>query len=119
MAKWEREIYNGETFDQAGSRMINSGMTDDEIRDELQWMFGIPDSSLRSAVYRSHKFSTMPVDASGNVAALATPRQEMYLVSLGVAIETQLTKSRASELIDAAKSNHLGSVSGFYVDGSN
>lgn len=48
-------------------------------------------------------------------------KQLAYLAKLGV--ETypvdNLTKGRASELIDAAKRNELGSVGGWYVDGSN
>jgi hypothetical protein len=49
----------------------------------------------------------------------ATSRQIMYLNSLGVQLETGLTKARASELIDAAKNGYLGSVNGFYRDGGN
>lgn len=50
---------------------------------------------------------------------LATDKQISYLRSLGVRIEPRMTKGRASELIDAAKNQTLGSVSGFYTDGSN
>ena len=50
----------------------------------------------------------------------ATDRQKIYLVSLGVDFDSKtLTKGRASDLIDAAKNGHLGSVNGFYRDGSN
>lgn len=50
----------------------------------------------------------------------ATYRQKVYLTNLGVAYDSKtLTKGRASQLIDAAKGGHLGSVGGFYNDGSN
>ena len=49
----------------------------------------------------------------------ATNAQIEYLARLGVRFEDNMTKSRASELIDAAKSGNLGSVGGFYEDGSN
>lgn len=50
---------------------------------------------------------------------MATERQISYLRSLGVRIESGLTLDRASALIDAAKRSEIGSVSGFYRDGSN
>lgn len=49
----------------------------------------------------------------------ATTNQIAYLVRLGVVVEPGLSKRRASELIDAAKSGRLGSVGGWYRDGSN
>lgn len=49
----------------------------------------------------------------------ATNRQIEYLVTLGVSPEPSMTKGRASQLIDAAKRGDLGSVGGFYRDGSN
>jgi len=49
----------------------------------------------------------------------ATDRQIAYLNILGVRIEPGLTMKRASALIDAAKSHDLGTVGGFYEDGSN
>jgi len=49
----------------------------------------------------------------------ATARQVEYLVSLGVQIEERMTKGRASQLIEAAKTGALGAVGGFYTDGSN
>jgi len=52
-------------------------------------------------------------------ASAATPAQINYLNILGVKREDGMTKSRASELIDAAKSGMLGSVGGWYTDGSN
>ena len=52
-------------------------------------------------------------------ANAATEAQIRYLNSLGVAIEKNMTKGRASQLIDAAKAGELGSVNGFYKDGSN
>ena len=53
------------------------------------------------------------------MANAATDAQIRYLHILGVAIEPDMTKSRASQLIDAAKAGELGSVGGFYRDGSN
>jgi hypothetical protein len=52
-------------------------------------------------------------------ANAATEAQIRYLNVLGVAIEPHMTKARASQLIDAAKAGELGSVGGFYKDGSN
>ena len=51
----------------------------------------------------------------------ATGKQLEYLVALGIEFypEENLTKGRASELIDAAKRDELGSVGGWYTDGSN
>jgi len=49
----------------------------------------------------------------------ATQRQQEYLVSLGVKLESGMTVARASQLIDAAKGNYLGSIGGAYYDGSN
>jgi len=49
----------------------------------------------------------------------ATHKQIQYLISLGVQIQQDMTKQRASELIDAAKNGFLGSVNGFYSDGGN
>ena len=49
----------------------------------------------------------------------ATHSQKAYLARLGVDVaEDGLTKGRASELIDAAKGDYLGSVGGHYYDGS-
>lgn len=50
---------------------------------------------------------------------MATPAQISYLHGLGVQIEQGMTMDRASQLIDAAKNGCLGSVNGFYTDGSN
>lgn len=52
-------------------------------------------------------------------ANAATDKQVEYLVKLGVKIEKGMTKTRASELIDAVKGGYLGSVGGWFVDGSN
>ena len=49
----------------------------------------------------------------------ATDAQIAYLNKLGVKLENGLTVERASQLIDAAKNGYLGSVSGWYTDGSN
>jgi len=49
----------------------------------------------------------------------ATNAQLRYLAALHVQIDTPLTKGHASQLIDAAKNNTLGSIGGFYTDGSN
>lgn len=49
----------------------------------------------------------------------ATSPQIRYLNDLGVKLEANLTKGRASELIEAAKGSNLGSVNGFYRDGGN
>jgi hypothetical protein len=49
----------------------------------------------------------------------ATEAQIRYMVTLGIEVEDGLTKGRASELIDAAKSADLGMANGFYQDGSN
>ena len=49
----------------------------------------------------------------------ATDSQIAYLVKLGVVVDSGLTKKRASELIDAAKHGRIGSVGGWYRDGSN
>jgi hypothetical protein len=52
-------------------------------------------------------------------ANAATEAQIRYLTVLGVAIEPHMTKARASQLIDAARAGGVGSVGGFYRDGSN
>lgn len=49
----------------------------------------------------------------------ATSAQIQYLINLNVKIEDGLTVERASQLIDAAKNNELGSVYGWNTDGSN
>jgi hypothetical protein len=51
----------------------------------------------------------------------ATEAQLRYLTDLRVntQVEDNLTKGRASELISAAKNNELGTVGGWYIDGSN
>ena len=49
----------------------------------------------------------------------ATDRQREYLVALGVQLERNMTKGRASDLIEAAKANELGSIGGWRHDGSN
>ena len=49
----------------------------------------------------------------------ATDRQKLYLLDLGVRLESNMTKARASQLIDAAKGGYVGSVGGWYLDGSN
>jgi hypothetical protein len=53
------------------------------------------------------------------VTNAATDAQIRYLVTLGVQLEDGMTKSRASELIDAARGGYLGSIGGTYTDGSN
>jgi len=49
----------------------------------------------------------------------ATDRQIAYLVALGVRIERNMSKGRASELIDAARGGYLGSVGGYRASGDN
>jgi hypothetical protein len=49
----------------------------------------------------------------------ATSKQIQYLIDLGVRLENGMTKARASALIDAAKNSEIGSIGGFYRDGSN
>ena len=49
----------------------------------------------------------------------ATSRQIQYLNRLGVQLEDEMSKGRASELIEAAKGGCLGSVGGWFRDGSN
>lgn len=49
----------------------------------------------------------------------ATTAQINYLNLLNVRIEEKMSKERASTLIDAAKGSYLGSVWGFYKDGTN
>ena len=51
----------------------------------------------------------------------ATQKQINYLHLLGVDIDSYrpISKRRASELIDVAKSGNLGSYNLFYIDGSN
>lgn len=49
----------------------------------------------------------------------ATSKQIRYLIDLNVKLEDGMTKARASELIDAAKNDDLGTVGGTYTDGSN
>lgn len=49
----------------------------------------------------------------------ATAAQINYLNILKVRVEPNMTVERASMLIDAAKAGILGSVNGFYTDGSN
>jgi hypothetical protein len=48
-----------------------------------------------------------------------TGAQVAYLSKLGVKIEPGMTKGRASDLIDAAKTGDLGSIGGWRTDGSN
>jgi len=57
--------------------------------------------------------------SNGKIVEPATAAQVSYLNILKVAIEPNMSKSRAGELIDAAKNGMLGSVNGFYTDGSN
>jgi hypothetical protein len=47
----------------------------------------------------------------------ATQAQREYLVRLHVAIEPGMTKGRASELIEAAKSGEIESIGGQYTEG--
>lgn len=49
----------------------------------------------------------------------ATDKQIAYLKHLRVVVESGMTKGRAGELIEAAKGGYLGSVNGWYTDGSN
>jgi len=49
----------------------------------------------------------------------ATQNQITYLLNFGVEIERNLTKGRASELINAAKTDGLNSIGGWRYDGSN
>jgi len=50
----------------------------------------------------------------------ATQRQIACLVALGVELEPHMTKGRASDLISAARSGEgVGSIGGFFTDGSN
>jgi|GEM_PF-5563539 len=50
----------------------------------------------------------------------ATDKQMAYLVSLGIRTEPNMTKARASQLIDAHKyQGSVGHVGGWYADGSN
>lgn len=51
--------------------------------------------------------------------SLATDKQVRYMIDLGIVIPENCSIERASQLIDAAKRRELGSVSGFYRDGSN
>ncbi len=48
-----------------------------------------------------------------------TGRQLECLARMGVSQETGITRGRASDLIDAAKNEALGSIGGGYDDGSN
>lgn len=82
---------------------------------------GFVDSDAQiDAIRRSSlRVSTTQAAAQPIGSRMATERQISYLRSLGVRIETGLTLDRASELIDAAKRREMGSVSGFYRDGSN
>lgn len=61
---------------------------------------------------------TLPAAAPQGVR-MATDAQLRYLNVLRVRSEPNMTFARASELIDAAKSGYLGSVGGWYTDGSN
>jgi len=49
----------------------------------------------------------------------ATSRQIQYLNKLGIELEPAMTKGRASDLIDAARGDYVGSIGGRYRDGSN
>ena len=49
----------------------------------------------------------------------ATDKQRAYLVTLGVRLEGHMSVARASQLIDAAKCEELGSFGGWDRDGSN
>ena len=49
----------------------------------------------------------------------ATAAQIALLRRMNVQIERGMSKGRASQLIDAARGGYIGSVSGFYTDGSN
>ena len=68
---------------------------------------------------RFGRYEEPAATVANNGQPMATERQIIYLRSLGVQIERNMSKSRASQLIDAAKSHELGSVNGFYSDGSN
>lgn len=71
---------------------------------------------LRNEIKR---FNLSQQTTSSNNSQIATPAQISYLRKLNVQIEAGMSKRRASQLIDAAKSHILGSVNGFYADGSN
>jgi hypothetical protein len=49
----------------------------------------------------------------------ATEAQINYLRILNVEIEKNMSKARASQLIDAARRGELGAVNGWYTDGGN
>jgi len=50
----------------------------------------------------------------------ATEKQIAYLRNLGIAIESGMTKGRASDLIEMHKADgSVGSLNGWYKDGSN
>lgn len=63
--------------------------------------------------------ATVAVQSNGTVTRLATESQLRYLNILNVRVEPHMSMERASLLIDAAKHGILGSVNGFYTDGSN
>lgn len=72
----------------------------------------------------SAKLGDVMIDASivtSGPNRVATSAQKNYLAILRVDISEMknLTVAQASNLIDAAKNDQLGSVSGFYTDGSN
>ena len=74
------------------------------------------------ATLKSHVDSRKQVQVRSNGGWHDDPasrRQIEYLNSLGVRLEDGMTKGRASELIEAARGGYLGTVSGFYRDGSN
>jgi hypothetical protein len=49
----------------------------------------------------------------------ATEKQISYMIAMHVSIPQNCTVAQASSLIDATKNGILGSVNGFFTDGSN
>lgn len=74
-------------------------------------------AAITSLEGMGYKFN-QPVRVSGRWQDdLATPAQQAYLVSLGVRLEAGMTKGRASDLIEAAKSGMLSSIGGEEIEG--
>ncbi len=118
MATVTRTIYNMEnentisvTYDTEAAESLARQMRDGDYRKSAGGRVFSTENNMRKFAAR---FSS-----KGSEILHATAAQVKYMIALRIQIPTGCTLERASQLIDAAKSGILGSVNGFYTDGSN
>jgi hypothetical protein len=107
----ENEIELTVTYDTEVANEICRKMNDGGYMKSMGMRVFDTESNMRKFASR---FSS-----NGSGIRLATEKQIAYMMALKISIPTACTLERASTLIDAAKNNSLGSVNGFYTDGSN